>query len=408
MNTGVSSASGAPDIVYLGAEHLEKGVFSRSQAIAWQLARWSRVLYANVDFCSVFHYSFDRLFRRDIEHAVGLHAVDQNLWALDCLTPVPYALMRKFNRLNLWAATPQLRRAIPRLKFKDYVLWLGSPLMTPMVDHFPASTVCYDYMDDFPGFFQGRARRIASELEKRLLERCDFVIATSEALSQKARRLNPNVHLVRNGVAPGHYDGKPLLDPPELRSLPRPVLGYIGSVGPWFDLNLFAELAGRYAHGSLVVVGGLSQIAAPELSKLPNVHFLGWKPHRELPQYLGAFDVCLIPFLINDLTFAVNPIKFYEHCAAGKPTVSMRLPELEPYRDICYLADSPEEFISAADRALRESDQPERAAELGRRRRRVAEENSWEARGRQLQAILSSRNDSADARLHAGTALALD
>lgn len=385
------SDSNLLDIVYLGAEDLEKGVFSRSQAVARQLANRSRVLYANVGFCSVFRYLYDRLFRRNVQRGIGLRHIRQNLWSLDCLTPVPFRLNRKFNQLNMWIATPQLRRAINRLRFKNYILWVGSPFATPLVDEFVPSAVCYDYMDDVPEFFQGSTRRRAVELENQLLERSNFVIAASDLLFRKARRFNSNVHLVRNGVTADYYNGKLVICSPELRLFPRPILGYIGYVGPWFDFGLLAKLAKRYPGGSIVVVGGPAVARPPELSNFLNVHFLGWKPHREMPQFLEAFDVCLIPFLINDLTIAVNPIKFYEYCAAGKPTVSTRLPELEPYRDICYLADSSEEFIRAVGQALHEVQNAKCAAELARRRRQLATENSWEARGKEIEAILRTQ-----------------
>jgi glycosyltransferase involved in cell wall biosynthesis len=398
--TRAESLSDAPDVVYLGAEDLFQGVFSRSQALALQLARSCRVLYPKLDLCSIPHYVFDRLFRRSIPHSPDPYQVLPNLWSLDFITPVPHRLFKAAisrdgllaanNALNLWAMARQLRQAIRKLDFRNYLLWLGTPWMAPMVKHLRASKVCYDYMDDIPGFFQGRTRQRATQHENLLLRRCDFVIVTSEALHEKASKFNQHVHVVRNGVAIDHYTEQDRTCPAELQSLPRPILGYVGSVGSWFDVELAVQLAATYRQGSLVIVGGLVRTSAPELLRLPNVHLLGWKPHREIPRYLGAFDVCLIPFQIIDLTRAVNPIKFYEHCAAGKPTVSVRLPELEGYRDICYLAGSREEFVRAVDAALQEAQEPERAADLAHRRRALAEENSWDARGKEIEAILGS------------------
>lgn len=384
-----SSSSDALDVVYLGADGLLKGLFQRSQAIALQLTRSSRVLYANLDSCSVLHYVFDRLFRRTIPHPLDPCLIRPNLWTVDFITPVPHLMFRANNTMNLRAIAKQLRRAIQMLNFKDYVLWVGSPLMASMIKHIPASKTCYDCMDDFPGFFRGRARRRAAKLENWLLRSCDLAIATSDLLVEKAQRFNSNVHLVRNAVGIEHYSEQESTCPPDLRSLPRPILGYVGYVGPWFDMELFKKLARGYPQGSLVIVGPV-QISARGFSRLPNVHVVGQKAYREMPQYIRAFDVCLIPFQINDLTRAVNPVKFYEYCAAGKPTVSVRLPELEPYRSLCYLADSREEFITAVGEALREVEDPERAADLARRRRRFAEENSWDVRGQEIESILRS------------------
>lgn len=399
---GTPRPSTAPDIVYLGAEDLLGGVFSRSQALALQLARSSRVLYPRFDSCSVPHYVFDRLFRRSIPHPLKPYPVRPNLWTVDFVTPVPKGLLKRtITRdgllaanpgLNLWAMAYQLRQAIRQLDFSNCLLWLGTPWMASLVKHIQASRICYDYMDDIPGFFEGRTRQRAAQHENFLLRRCDFVIVSSAALHEKASKFNRNVHLVQNGVAIDHYAEQNRTCPAELQSLPRPILGYLGSVGSWFDVELATQLAATYREGSVVIVGGVVRMSAPKLLSLPNVHLLGWKPHRDIPRYLAAFDVCLIPFRINELTLAVNPIKFYEHCAAGKPTVSVSLPELERYRDICYLASSREEFIRAVGAALQEAQDPERAAELARRRRAVAEENSWDVRGKEIEAVFRSES----------------
>jgi GT2 family glycosyltransferase len=113
---------------------------------------------------------------------------------------------------------------------------------------------------------------------------------------------------------------------------------------------------------------------------LPNVHLLGEKPYATLPGYVNGFDVCLIPFKITPLTEATNPVKFYEHMASGKPVVSTRLPELVPYAEgHVTLGDTADELVRGVEAAL--SDVSPAAVA---RRRRLARENTWEARFRTL------------------------
>jgi hypothetical protein len=402
-NAGSSPKPGAPivapaapstpdfDILYLGTENLISGQFSRSQALAIQLARTFRVLYANTDYCSLPHYVHDRVLLRGAQRRVGLRPVATNLWTIDFITLVPYRVALPRNRINVWVVAQQLRRAVRRLSFRDCLLWIANPWATPIIKHIPACMVCYDYMDDFPALLRGRRgeRRAAKRIEEQLLRACDFVVASSEPLRVKGSALNSHVHLVRNGVAIDLYgsDGTPT--PLEFRNLQRPILGYVGYVGHWLDLDLLKALALRYREASVVVVGPVNT-SLRGLSAVANIHFLGMRPHAEMPRYIGAFDVCLIPFKQNELTIAANPIKFYEYSAAGKPTVSVRLPELEPYEDVCYLARSREEFLGAVGIALREREDLERAARLAVRRRTLAQENSWEIRRRQLEAILLS------------------
>jgi hypothetical protein len=88
------------------------------------------------------------------------------------------------------------------------------------------------------------------------------------------------------------------------------------------------------------------------------------------------------------LTMAVNPIKFYEYCAAGKPIVSAAIPELEPFRKLCYLASSHSEFLDAVEVALKERENPDVAARAAADRRKIARESTWQIRGREVEAIL--------------------
>jgi GT2 family glycosyltransferase len=103
-----------------------------------------------------------------------------------------------------------------------------------------------------------------------------------------------------------------------------------------------------------------------------------------MPALLWHFDACVIPFLVNDITEATNPVKFYEYLSGGKPVVSPRLTELLPYEDLCYLADGHEDFLAKLEQALVESaDDPRR-----KRRRAVAAETDWKERYAALNAAV--------------------
>jgi len=85
---------------------------------------------------------------------------------------------------------------------------------------------------------------------------------------------------------------------------------------------------------------------------IPNMHFLGRRPYADLPAYCKAFDVGLIPFKVNRLTEAVNPIKLREYLAAGLPVVSSPMPEVKLYSHLIEVVDTPDEFVRAVDAAL--------------------------------------------------------
>jgi glycosyltransferase involved in cell wall biosynthesis len=101
---------------------------------------------------------------------------------------------------------------------------------------------------------------------------------------------------------------------------------------------------------------------------------LGKISYQELPEYAASFDVALIPFLVNELTISVNPLKLMEYLACGLPVISTRLPEVVRYAELVYLADSPEEFARAISRAFSEDSPAVRLM-----RRETARSKSWDA-----------------------------
>jgi glycosyltransferase involved in cell wall biosynthesis len=101
-----------------------------------------------------------------------------------------------------------------------------------------------------------------------------------------------------------------------------------------------------------VLLGGTFDVDVSRLRGLPNVQLLGQQPYETMPQYLFHFDACIIPFKINPITEATDPVKLYEYLSGGKPVISVKLPELAPYRDYVYLADDAAEFAAKLDQAL--------------------------------------------------------
>ncbi|MCI0666316.1 MAG: glycosyltransferase, partial [Acidobacteria bacterium] len=100
--------------------------------------------------------------------------------------------------------------------------------------------------------------------------------------------------------------------------------------------------------------------------------------------YLYHFDACIIPFKINSITEATDPVKLYEYLSGGKPVVSVKLPELEPYSDHLYIAESASDFASKLDEAVSESDPL-----LVEGRRSLARRHDWKARYLQIESALA-------------------
>jgi glycosyltransferase involved in cell wall biosynthesis/cyclopropane fatty-acyl-phospholipid synthase-like methyltransferase len=233
--------------------------------------------------------------------------------------------------------------------------------------------VIFDCMDDHGGFSTNTQQ--ALQTEEALIKNSDLVIASSNVLEEKAKLFNPHTIQVKNGTEFEHFanpipNGK--LD--HLRN--RPIVGYYGAISDWFDVEIVAYCARQRPDWNFVLVGATAGADLKPIIDSNNVHLLGEVPYKELPGYFAYFDVCTIPFKIIPLTMATNPVKFYEYLSAGKPVVSVALPELLPYEEDCYLARNAEDFLVQLDRAFKERDDQEKI----QRRKTLASNNSWDAR----------------------------
>ena len=230
--------------------------------------------------------------------------------------------------------------------------------------------VVYDCMDEwtnFPGFGEH-----VLALEEGLVRRSDLTVVSADRLLEKWRTVAPRLVLARNAIDAEHY--RPLYGPNDLLAdAHHPIIGYYGALASWVDVPLLTKIADAHPDATLVLAGGHFDLDLSPIASRKNVRLLGQRPYEEMPKLLWHFDVCIIPFLVNDITEATNPVKFYEYLYGGKPVVAPALTELRPYEEISYLAQGHEEFLAQLSRALAEPEDDPRRVE----RRRVAEENDW-------------------------------
>ena len=268
----------------------------------------------------------------------GPEKIHDNLWVYTPIVlPFPHsAAARAVNRRILRATVRALRLALGMSTFQ---LWTFLPNVADYVGSLGESLVVYYVVDEWSMFsYIDTEKTVAAE--RRLLSRADVVFAVCHALADNKRRANPETHLSTHGV--DHALFARALDPAtavpaDLAALPGPVIGFYGTLQDWVDLDLIAFLAERHPEWSIALIGQALADTA-RVTRFPNVHLLGRKPHAELPSYCKGFDVGIIPYVISERMAYVNPIKLREYLSAGLPVVSTAVPEVAHYDHHCTVA----------------------------------------------------------------------
>ena len=241
--------------------------------------------------------------------------------------------------------------------------------------------IVYDCVDEISGFSKVVDAAKVLRDEKDLVTKSSIVIVTSQTLRQKLSKLNLNCFYIPNGADVSNFLKATTSSEkiPEIEHLRHPIIGYIGAINDWFDVELVCRLAELHPEYSVLIVGPVVY-GLEKFRRYPNITLVGLKKYKVVPKYLACMDVCLIPFKINKLTMATNPIKLYEYLAAGKPVVSTALPAVcDNASEFVYVGKNREDFIRKVEEAVDEPKKPEYEAMVARRMR-FAEDNSWEKR----------------------------
>ena len=293
-------------------------------------------------------------------------------------------------RINVWLLRRALKHLMRQHDIRDPIIWTCIPSDTVWnaIADLPRSMLVYQAADRFSRspMVSERARPRLRRYERLFTESADLVFASAHGLYEEMRKINPNTLFSPNGVDPALFS-RDLTPTERLKHIPHPIIGFVGSLGPWVDYDLLHEAASMTPEWSYVIVGPVNAgIDLKPLQALRNVHFTGVVPHAELPSYLAAFDCGLIPYLIDDFTHYTFPSKMAEYLAAGLPVVSTPLPELAPYSHVVTCVEDAEGLVQVV-RAHLDDDASQAALE---ERMRVAQSLSWESLASGMEAGLES------------------
>jgi len=384
-----------------------KAIFNKLTVLVWKISEGDKDYF---DIICISHVSWDHVWQRNHQTMTRLARKHKILY---CLPEVAHVLIKHpnmifprklkpvenlfyykilrlsgetrfniINKLNKFIIVSEIKRLLKKHSFNKSVLWFYFPPQEYLVGALDEILTVYDIQDDYSAF-AWRPKNLI-QAEKKLLKKVDIVFTGTNALYEKNKPFHNNIHFFPCGVEFNHFAKQDLkIIPEDIKNIKHPILGYFGLIDNRIDAELLEYMANTHKDWSILMIGPIDS----HVFKKPdceNIYFVGKKEYKDLPYYLQEFDICLMPFAINELTNKINPTKTLEYFASGKPVVSTAIPDMiKYYSGVLGISYSKEEFAQLCEQALNYSEKFNIRKGI-----EMAKSRSWEAMVEQIERII--------------------
>jgi glycosyltransferase involved in cell wall biosynthesis len=300
--------------------------------------------------------------------------VAPHFWRMT-LPQIPFRRFAAIRAVNRVFSQVLIRRAIRRLGFNDAVAWFHVPHPGFLAKRLGEKLTVFYCIDEYSKLPDVDGTAVQA-MDDQLTAAADIVFACNQKLIDARQSLNANIHLSPHGVDTDLFalaNSPDTQIPEEAKSMSRPIIGFWGLLDRWVDLGILESIARARPKWTVLLIGRTA-VDVSVLKCLPNVVFAGVKPYSELPNWAKVIDVCILPFTQTSLMVQSSPLKLREYLAAGKPIVSVPLPEAKLLGKALLTAEDGPGFVRAIEEAL-DTNTPELAA----LRQKAVETSTWDA-----------------------------
>lgn len=171
------------------------------------------------------------------------------------------------------------------------------------------------------------------------------------------------------------------------------VMGYVGVLREWVDFEpVFLALSKMNHEISLIIIGKEGNFdgniaLAQKYGVADRVKFTGSVPYSEVPKYISAMDVCLIPFKSNAISKGALPLKLFEYMACEKPVISTEIPGVRKSAGnlVFYVANAQDYW----NKIMTLYENEKEGKEMGRKGRKLVERKyNWTGIAEKLESVL--------------------
>jgi len=283
-------------------------------------------------------------------------------WRRDLVLPSGW--MKSYPRLGMRPIAQAIRGW--RRGTEPLALVMTYPYYLHLARHLHPDRLVYFNIDDYRLYWPKAAAEVA-RLEREAVLASDLTVCTSHLRAEELRAAVPEAadrirHLPHGAPSRSLLQfpqNAPALPPADIAHLPRPWIGYVGTLEDRVDWSLMADVAKTNPTASIVLVGRVGpvgdspwQVERARCLNEPNVHAIGWRDQAAIDAYNRSFDLGLIPYRVDHpFNVACCPTKVMDYMAAGRPVVSTDLPECRLYFHLFDVVP-PEGFVDAVSRRI--------------------------------------------------------
>ncbi len=377
------------DFIFTSLQSWDVTIGSTVKEIAKEISKKNRVLFINspLDLKSYCNKSNNKElnYRRTVisKGEISIREVNKNLWVLDFpFTALPvqifpdgflFDIVNKFNNKRIYR---EALKTIKKIGFKEYTLFIDNDLYRSFyaAKYLKPQCSIFFYRDHLQkAYWQKHAPR----LRPKLCSKSDLVLTNSEAFKELLIEYNPlHTYAVGQGVNLDLFNiTKNNTIPEDMHNISQPIIGYTGYLTTLrLDIELMYKVAKSLPAFSFVFVGPEDDLfTRHKIHDLQNAYFLGEKEYQEVPAYIAAFDICINPQIVNQVTNGNYPLKVDEYLAMGKPTVTTKTDFMSLFGDLVWTCNSVEEYIQAFQDAQNTNDKKNIDQRVA-----LAQSHSWE------------------------------
>lgn len=262
---------------------------------------------------------------------------------------------------------------------KCTTIFKSLPFQTELLKIIPHDIFVYDYIDDLSiiPFYT----KEDGDTHHELMRQANLTVCTAKALYHDACLYTKKAFFSPNACDYNFFKSNRNCECNEAiaKQIKRYncVLGYYGCLASWLDYELLLQVARRKPNWCFLLIGQCFDDSDRCLreSRLENILLWPAQPYKDLPHFIAAFGIQIIPFKVNQITRGTSPVKLFEYMATGKPILTSAMPECMQYRSV-EIYHTAEEFIEKVEKLQATP----LDAEYFKVMEQEAKENTWEAR----------------------------